>query len=53
MGIANVTQGAVITSGSTTRIADKLMTSMPGINLSQRQIVTGLADILLDVLLTE
>lgn len=52
MEIANVTQGAVITSGSTTYIADKLTTNVLGINPFQRQIVTGLAGILLGVLLT-
>lgn len=52
MDVANVTQGTVITSAGTTYIADKLTTNVLGVNLTQRQMITGIGCFLLGFLLS-
>lgn len=47
MEVANVTQGAVITSSGTTYVADKLTINLLGFNFTQRQVLTGIAGLLL------
>lgn len=52
MEVANVTQGTILTSGGTTYVADKLTTNILGINLTQRQMITGIGCFLLGFILS-
>lgn len=47
MDVSGVTQGTSINSGGATYIADKLTINLLGFNFTQRQLLTGLAGLLL------
>lgn len=47
MEVANVTQGTTITSAGTTYVADKLTVNILGVNVTQRQLLTGIVGVFL------
>lgn len=53
MDVSGVSQGTVINSGGSTYVADKLTMNLLGVNLTQRQLLTGIAGLLLGYVMSK